>query len=274
MAKITYKLSAFNAKKASQGSLVVMVDKNLTINEDSHITNVTIVGGAEVRTDDFYGAGICRIVGQGTYCFTVNSTTYNFTSDGRALGTESINYKLVMGTVVTSLSTVGNSVNTPSTGHTTRSIDGEGNKKDTTEVVEGGQAVVNNLNARDTFALQALHGLFNNMKEKDPASLSDSEMNFYCQQAYQWAANMMLVAASSRASFKDDTAVPTTNPEDVGDLTSNTEKLLNNLIVALETMTTELNTKLSSIKSSIDNQITAINSVAAAIENLQPSSNT
>lgn len=225
MAKITYNLSAFDSVKASAGALVVMVSSGYS---NATITNVNITGGTEVANIDFFGAGICRPESDNKYNFTVNSIVYSFDRSGIAKSTNATGKKLMMAAVNNSISTTGNTVDAASSGSTTRSSDG-----DTTTVVENVQRVVDSLNARDNFALQALHGIFNNMK-KDPATLSDNEMVYYCQQAYQWAANMMTVAASSRAKLNDTTATDITEPVEVGSFETNTEKLLNNIIFALE----------------------------------------
>ena len=224
MAKITYNLSPFDATRASQGALCVMVSSGYS---GATITNVTISGGAEVRTADFYGAGICRVQGM-NYILVINSIVYAFNEKGRSSNTNSRGYKLMLGVMADSVSTIGNTVDTTTTGGTTRN--GTGDSTTISDVA--GQSVVDSLNARDHFAVQALKAMME--KVADPASLSNNEMNFYCQQAYQWAANMMTVAASSRASLTDNTAGTSTATEAIGELSTNTEKLLNNLIVELE----------------------------------------
>ena len=59
-------------------------------------------------------------------------------------------------------------------------------------------------------------------------------MSFYCNMAYRWAANMMNESAKTRAIYKDKTATTNLKEVAVGELTNNTEKLLNNIMVALK----------------------------------------
>lgn len=226
MAKITYKLSPFDATSASQGALCVMVSGGYPEAEGTTITNVDIIEGAEVKNANFFGAGICRKVNS-QYLLVINSIAYTFNASGSGTSYNSRDYKLMIGEIADSISTVGNTVDTTTTGGTTRTNDGSS----TTISDEAGQSVVDSLNARDHFAVQALKAMME--KVADPASLSNNEMNFYCQQAYQWAANMMTLAASSRASLDDETASTSTSTVAIGSLESNTEKLLNNLVAEL-----------------------------------------
>lgn len=232
MAKITYNLSTFDSVKASAGSLVLMVSSSYPVTIDgipNTITNVNIVNGAEIKNADFFGEGICRATSNGDFIFIVNSIVHTFDRTGVSKSTPSVGKKLVMGVVTNSISTVGSSINTSTSSSTTRSTEGDITYIDS----EPGQSFVDILNARDSFAIQALRGILANM-EKDPAELSNNEMMYYCQQAYQWAANMMTIAASSRAELNDTTATDKARSVPVGSLETNTEKLLNNLISELE----------------------------------------
>lgn len=72
--------------------------------------------------------------------------------------------------------------------------------------------------------------------DKDPASLSNNEMSFYCDVAYQWAANMMSAAAKVRATMQDETGTSV----DEESLTTNTEKLLYDMSEALNKTATKI----------------------------------
>lgn len=229
MAKVTYKLSAFNATKAKLGTLCIMVSKTLAVTDGvTTITNVTITNGKEVRTADFYGAGICRFTSPNNYTFTINSQSYVFRENGSANSMEAFPYKLVMGDLADEISTTGNSINTSTSSSTTRRPSG-----DDTEISDtSGQAYVDSLNARDQFAIQALKIMFSRT-EQDPSTMDNSQMNFFCQQAYQLAANMMTLSANSRATLDDTTATDIPEQVEVGSLETNTEKILNNIFSAL-----------------------------------------
>jgi hypothetical protein len=90
--------------------------------------------------------------------------------------------------------------------------------------------VVNNLNARDQFALKVLQGFLSRID--NPDAISANEMSFYCDKAYEWASYLMTTAAMTRATIKSEnqpeSGERSINPDD---LTSNTEILLNNLLL-------------------------------------------
>lgn len=264
MAKITYSLSQFDRGEASQGRLAVMLDKDYDIVKNSSIFNIRIKDNKEVRENYFYGAGLCRKTPGGSFVFTVDGISYTFNDKGIGVTQESSPYKLVMGTIVNEAAASGNAIATSTTSHTTRDASG-----DTTEVTEeAGQSVVDSLNARDTFALQALHGLFNNMGE-DPATVSSSVMTHYCEQAYKWAASMMLVAANSRASFTDAQAGGTVTPSESVSLETNTDKLLNNIIVAIETLSdTIVNILIPEIDELDENNTNGLSSINSSLQDI------
>lgn len=111
------------------------------------------------------------------------------------------------------------------------------------------------LNARDEFATQVLNGMLS--KLPSPAGLSDNEMNYYCNAAYQWAANMMAASARSRSTDDDQTS-SSANMEQTTALESNTEKLLHNLVVATGEIKSSLQrTDEATTTGSGDNQTTS-----------------
>ena len=111
------------------------------------------------------------------------------------------------------------------------------------------------LNARDEFATQVLNGMLS--KLPNPAGLSDNEMNYYCNAAYQWAANMMAASARSRSTDDDQTS-SSANMEQTTALESNTEKLLHNLVVATGEIKSSLQrTDEATTTGSGDNQTTS-----------------
>lgn len=149
---------------------------------------------------------------------------------------------------------------------------------------------IDGLNARDQFALQALHGMFHVME--DPSEVSEDEITHYCQAAYLWASYMMKESSDARATIKDARTTESTQSAEVGYLENNVEKLLNNIVAALDRTDEKDNnlyyerisikgwadimTKLADIKdaitaqtTAITNQTTAINAVATAINNLE-----
>lgn len=213
MAKITYNLSPFDPAKAKQGALCVMVLKDYS---ESTILNTN---------PSFGGVGICRYKDPGTYLITISSELYKFNEKGNSSDLTSKAYKLLLGEVQQTLSGAGGAVESNTRTVVTRSADGtyssETTEEDNTVLVEG-------LTVRDNFALNALKTLMQR-SEKDPSSLSNNEMSFYCDVAYQWAANMMSAAAKVRATIEDETG-PSVAEES---LTTNTEKLLYDMSEAI-----------------------------------------
>lgn len=236
MARIQYKLTPFSKPKALSGKLCVIVNTSITIGENTTIYNIDTAG---VQTTGFYGVGVAKYK-NGHFSIIIEGLEYEFTSTGSFFGSTPTFYKLVMGEIVVAPVAAGDAIPT-NTNATTTKTRAEGASEDTiTQNITYGatkQILINNLTPRDEFALQALRGILSHVE--DPASLSDSEMNYFCEQAYQWAANMMSAAANVRAVVQDNTsAVAATEP--VKSLDSNTEKLLNNISIQLGNINTSV----------------------------------
>ena len=140
----------------------------------------------------------------------------------------------------------------------------------------GSDIIIDSLNARDEFAVQALKQLLD--KVPNPTAVSDSEMSYYCDAAYQWAAHMMEASANARGSFNQQSSSTemTTTRADVAEssLSTNTEKLLNNIVSALEKTQSTLNKILEFDNNYYKNGVnitnmstlvTAINSLTSAV---------
>lgn len=257
MARITYSLFPFEGTKASAGALCVMTKDNYL---SDTISNVDELGAATVG---FKGAGICRFQSPSNFLFTVNSITYTFSLTGQGTSMNAKGYQLKLATVQGSIIVAGSVIATTTNAVTTR---GDSGYSDTSIVYTTADNVsIQTLNARDQFAVNALRVMMSNIS--NPSALSNNEMSFYCEAAYQWAANMMNAAANARTRDDIDArqTAGTTTPEDLPKLDSNTEKLLNNIIVAIEALTTSVTALKTQLHSDLTDQITAINGVADAI---------
>ncbi len=235
MARMEYKLKNFDAEMAEQGALCAMV----IIGTGASIYNIGTDG---TTNSNFMGVGICKKESSECYSMIVNSVYYKFTAGGKCIYPSTAkSYMLKMATPNVSLNTAGNNSASSSTVVSSRGSDG----KITTKVnyEQSSDIVIDTLNARDEFAVHALRELLCHVD--NPSVLSDNEMNFYCNRAYQWAANMMSASANARSTFKQEAAASTGTTEtkadttdksdvDTSTLTSNTEKLLNNIVSALE----------------------------------------
>ncbi len=228
IARTKYQLSKFDSGKAKAYSLVAMVSTN--VSDTAIIENMD---SSSVWNSDFKGAGICKIrSSSGSFEFTVDGQTYLFSNSGESANSASVGYKLTMANIVETVGSSGNAATGTQYGSTTRGADGS--IVDNGVTYEQKTIAIDSLNARDHFAVEALNSIINKM-EQDPTTLSDGAISHYCQQAYRYAAYMMTASANARGTFKDETEKTSdAQKEAVGSLDTNTDKLINNLIVTLE----------------------------------------
>lgn len=231
MAKQTYILKPFESSKASSGALCVMVKNGVS----DKITNINSDGTAN---PNFMGAGICT-QGNGGFTMMINGVVYQFNSKGEGLHPLSIRtWKLMLGEIEATINTSGNAATSNTTTVVTRGQDGSTTTK--VDYSKTNDVIIDSLNARDEFAVNVLKQLLSSVP--NPSALSNNEMNFFCNRAYQWAANMMEASANARGSFTQEASTTTGTPSNVTtradvtteSLSSNTEKLLNNIVSALE----------------------------------------
>ena len=228
MARIQYQVTTFNSDLAKAYSLVAMV--NVDITSSTVLYNLDEQG---VANPDFKGAGIAKYKSSnGRFEFWNDGTTYLFSTSGESSDAASIGFKLMMAKVLEDVNPSGNAATGTNTGSTQR--DQYGN------IIDGGVTygnrtiVIDYQNARDQFATEILNSLLQKL-DVDPANLDSSTRSHYCQVAYDWAANMMTAAANARGTFTDATETSASaRQEAIGSLENTTDKLLNNLIVALE----------------------------------------
>lgn len=231
MAVTKYNVYNFVHKKAEQGALVAMV-KN-TVTDGTEVSTAPETGSIPT----LIGTGIIRVKSPNNNQLIINSVTYTFDYEGRCSTEDYFDYKLMLAETQDKASVVGSVVETDGTTTITRGSDGSVHYDDE----DGKSVVVSTLEARDQFAMQALKTLMGRM-EKDPSTISDNEMSFLCEQAYQWAANMMTQASKVRAAVTTESSGGggdtggTTRGVDVdsSELTDTSDKLLNNIVAALE----------------------------------------
>jgi hypothetical protein len=210
----------FNSRDAVEDRGVVVM---VTPTEGSD-TSTVVSAGTVTKTSSGY---VMTVENDGG-----GTTQYIFDSTGQPVSTnaQENNYSLMMAeTTVDPLdSTVANQAGTPYT----RGTNAQG------EVIytQGGDPKdinIENLNAKDQFAIQILKSILD--KTKDPSTLSKTQIAYYCETAYNWAGYMMKESSQARAVIKDTGAYPTAIEEvPVKYLADNTEKLLNNIAAALD----------------------------------------
>lgn len=219
IAYTTYNLSAFDADKAKAGSLVAMVKQSFAN---------TTVSTSDIG-DDFKGVGICVYASSNSLALTIDGDTFYFQENGYPGTSHSNNYMLKLATIEETVYTTGNAAMGTQAGSVTRGSTGSIVVGETTNTAQ--TVLIENLNARDKFAISALNSIIAKMGQ-DPATLSDAAVSHYCTQAFRYATYMMAASASARSTFKDQTTA--TGEADITALESNTDKLLNNLIVELK----------------------------------------
>lgn len=231
MAVTKYKILAFDATKAQQGALCAVVLTSVNAGEELSTAEWTGTGENPLK-----GVSICRFSSPNNYTATIKSVTYTFNERGIAKNTTDTDYKLMLAETLDKASEIGSVVETDGTTGITRSADGSVTYTSEDDL----SVVVSTLEARDQFAMQALKTLMERM-DKDPSTISDNEMSFLCEQAYQWAANMMTQASKVRATVTTvgsggSSGSGTTRSVDVdnSELTDTTDKLLNNIVSAIE----------------------------------------
>ena len=207
-----YTVAPFDYKSASKGKLVAMV---------GNLNNII-------------GTGILKVESPNRLILTVEGEEYIFNSDGNPVSdnAKTANYKIKMGVSQVTAIDKG-TVGTTNTS-ITRNIDDSGDVSYDEETItgDGYEITIDNLNARDQFAIQVLHSIMEKLPSAD--ALSKDEITHYCEAAYTWAGYMMEMSSKARSVTKDAETSDNTNKEEIGYLDNNTEKLLNNIIVALE----------------------------------------
>ena len=246
MAKITYNISPFDTLKAKRGELCIFINADSGISPDTTtiISNVIVQDGKIVRNPVIGGIGICRYK-QGNITFTCDGVVHTFIGVNAASDEEGF---LMMAEISESLEQ-GNAFESATT--TTTSVRAGTRAEDpnvvTTSTTDSASTVfVDSLNARDEFALQVLKVMIGKMD--DPASVSNSVMYYYCDAAYRWASNMMVLAAGTRSSVEqsEDAKI------EVQSLESNADKLLNNILNTLDDLKDQQSENLVGIKDAIN----------------------
>ena len=228
MARIQYQVTSFNAEQAKAYSLVAMVKNDVTTG--TVLYNIDEQGSAN---PNFKGSGIAKYKSNnGRFEFSYGGLTYTFSTSGASSDSASAGYKLMMAQVIENVNPSGNAITGTNTGSTQR--DQYGQISDGGITYEKRVIAIDSQNARDQFATEILNSILQKL-DVDPSSLNSSARSYYCQVAYDWAANMMTAAANARGTFTDATETSSSaRQEAIGSLENNTDKLLNNLIVALE----------------------------------------
>lgn len=137
---------------------------------------------------------------------------------------------------------------------------GDLEKKTVTRMADGSTQVstvgtmsvaVENLNARDQFAIQMLKSFMSGAD--NPETFDGDKISYYCDAAYKWASYLMATAASVRTIVEKEDSDSPIGPED---LASNTEVLLDSIVRALSktiVVETEGNKEIASNSISIRN---------------------
>ena len=208
-----YKIEAFDYDEVKESKLCAVTDSS----------------------GNLIGTGIPKVKSSNSIVVTIDSVQYVFDSQGNPTSKNAITngYKINMAASQVKANTTG-TVGATSAAYT-RSVDAETGDVTYTpsEILDKTYEItIDNLNARDQFALQALHTIME--KIPNPDELSKDEITHYCEASYLWASYMMVESSKARAVIEDADISDNTKTETVGYLESNTEKLLNNIVAAIE----------------------------------------
>ena len=271
-----YTLEPFLYSKASKKKLVAMVNGSNIIQ----------------------GTGFLKVISPNNLILTVDGEEYTFDSKGNPVSQNASSYILKM--AISNVEAIEEGAVGETTNAMTRSIDAETGEISYEKDTSGNShaITIDSLNARDQFAIQILKSMLE--KTQGPDELSKDEITHYCEAAYNWAGYMVKMSSNSRSVIKDEDTTESAKTEEIGILDTNTDKLLNNLIVELQktnlkkvesgedvyyerisipevntkldTLNTKLDTLITSInavKTALDNQTTALNAIASAINSLE-----
>lgn len=143
-------------------------------------------------------------------------------------------------------------------------------------------ATLNAMEPRDQFAIVALQSILRGLDH--PESYGDSSILFVCRSAYRWAQGMMIAAADARAEKKkatepsgdgggsseggegEGTAGGTTRSAVDTSSGTDTEKLLGNIVGAVDDLTKQM-------KTNSENLLKATLKTATAVDNVTDSDN-
>ena len=211
----------FSSKDAAEKQIVTMVKDT-----DSSIKGAGIVK----QTANGYVLTVEKKENEGTPQEKTVQENFTFDAAGKPVSSNATGYTLQMAD--TNVEPISDAVANSAGVVYDRTVDSSGNVTYTPRQGATDGIDIDNMNARDQFAIQILRSLLD--KTKDPSGLNSTEIAYYCETAYTWAGYMMKESSHARAVIKDSN--PTTNIQEVpvGYLADNTEKLLNNIAAALD----------------------------------------
>lgn len=176
----------------------------------------TLVGFQQTDDYDLSCTGVLQYNPRGYNEVTIKGHTLRVEADGTISYCVPSNEEFEAGTLKMVTATMGDTGSVG--GAVTRSSGSSGTGHDNV-------AILTNIEPRDQFAVQVLNAML--IHAKHPEAFDDAKMLSYSRAAYRWAQAMMIAAADSREgqSTEPSTAVDV----NLGDLQSNTEKLLYNI---------------------------------------------
>lgn len=156
--------------------------------------------------------------GGGTEVFysDIEGTRYYWDAQGTCLNIQDSDYNaVVVNSNISNTSAENAQVVDPTTGEATNNT-----------------ASVKNLNARDSFAISALASLIE--KHPEPINTDLGTINLLTKRAYEYATAMMVASAQLRAQDEESSQSDAHVDIDINSLNNVSDKLLNNIAVALE----------------------------------------
>lgn len=214
--------------------------ENFDYNRASKKKLVAMVNGSNI----IQGTGFLKVISPNNLILTVDGDEYTFDSKGNPVSQNAGSYTLKM--AISNVEAIEEGAVGETTNAMTRSVNAETGEVSYEKDTSGNShaITIDSLNARDQFAIQILKSMLE--KTQGPDELSKDEITHYCEAAYNWAGYMVKMSSNSRSVIKDEDTTESAKTEEIGYLDSNTDKLLNNLIVELQ------KTKLKKVESGKD----------------------
>jgi hypothetical protein len=206
--------SKFITKEIASGQTVFNADKAI---KGQTLAALKTVEGEEVM----YSVENFKLVTSDKYSATVDGVTHYYDIDGNCVdGSGAGNLVFVKGDIQKSIDNAA----------TSGDSGGDPAKK----------ATISSLNPRDYFAQEVMNGFMRNIDK--PFNLSDADIYKYTTLSYKIAQSMINVSADNRST---DPQSSSTDPSaevviDKATLNGNTEKLLNNIVAALDKTNAEI----------------------------------
>ena len=128
---------------------------------------------------------------------------------------------------------------------------------------DGSEVSINSLVPIDQFAIAIIGSMLVNIKDAD--TLSDAKILNLCNVAYKYAKGMMAISINMRKANTTGTSSDI-QEIDAADLQSTSEKLLNNIVVSFDKLTTQIKTNDTNAAERYNNIVVSVDKLTKQIQ--------